>query len=253
MPIRTREAVAACAALDLTYWCDHSTNLVWAVDDNQRFHTVRLDRKTGVSSHNCFESGKHSANGALIGPISCGDESGRSASWVTPDNTEEVLALLGSGSLPAPDPWISTEREIKGVDVSHELGVTGHCTVGRHQNCKHGPGNKFPDGIGLSDGTRYLCPCDCHREGAVPAKKTAADKRAIKALAKKSQALADKYTKPREVTAAPGVPGEPMAVTMIRNNPAAIPSLHIDYLRMALGHTPYDAEINEELQRREAS
>jgi len=244
IPIRTRQAVAACAALDLTYWCGHSTHSVWAVDDNQRFHTVRIDRKAGASSHSCYDS-------------DCGEY--RTASWVTPAGAAELFAMLGGDTVPDPQPVVEVSDDLADlVDVGDDLGSTGHCSFGRHQNCQHGPGNKFPNGIGLSDGSRYMCPCECHQDGGEQPKQTAAEKRATTARITKRKAARDEQAKEVAAAAAAKVvvrnpPSEPVAVTMIRNNPAAIPSLHVDYLRVALGHTPYDDEINAELQRREAS
>jgi len=58
--------------------------------------------------------------------------------------------------------------------------VYGTCVSGRHTDCEYGPGRQFPNGIKLSDGTRYTCSCGCHRgEMAIP-KPTAADRRRLK-------------------------------------------------------------------------
>lgn len=43
--------MAACEALSLSYWADHpAPNCVWAVDDNQQAHVVRVYRKTGEAA-----------------------------------------------------------------------------------------------------------------------------------------------------------------------------------------------------------
>jgi hypothetical protein len=50
----TRENIAACAAHGFYFWSDHpSPATVWATDDNQRWHTVRIRRKDGKAEHNC--------------------------------------------------------------------------------------------------------------------------------------------------------------------------------------------------------
>lgn len=41
---------------------------------------------------------------------------------------------------------------------------TGWCSHDRHDRCRYGPGREFPNGIGMSDGTRYMCSCSCHRD-----------------------------------------------------------------------------------------
>lgn len=54
LPERTRERLAACEAVSLHYWSDHpQANHVWAVDDHQHAHVVRIDRKTGTAQHVC--------------------------------------------------------------------------------------------------------------------------------------------------------------------------------------------------------
>jgi hypothetical protein len=51
--------------------------------------------------------------------------------------------------------------------------------------------------------------------------------------------------------APPVVTGQSRAVAMLAANPDLVSVLHIDYLREALGHTPFDDQINAELDRRE--
>ncbi len=43
--------------------------------------------------------------------------------------------------------------------------ATGWCTHDRHTRCRYGPSREFPDGIGLSGGGTYMCPCGCHSSG----------------------------------------------------------------------------------------
>jgi hypothetical protein len=52
LPKGTRERLAACEAIGLTYWSDHpARNCVWAIDDQQRAHVVRID--PGTAQHVC--------------------------------------------------------------------------------------------------------------------------------------------------------------------------------------------------------
>lgn len=55
-PLRkaTREALAACEAVGLHYWADHRrAHHLWAVDDRQRAHVVRINREDGTAQHAC--------------------------------------------------------------------------------------------------------------------------------------------------------------------------------------------------------
>jgi hypothetical protein len=52
LPKSTRERISACAAIGLSYWSDHpARNCVWAIDDHQRAHVVRIDH--GTAQHVC--------------------------------------------------------------------------------------------------------------------------------------------------------------------------------------------------------
>ncbi len=54
---RTRERVAACETVGLHYWADHPVaGHVWAVDDHQAAHVVRIESKTGAARHVCAET-----------------------------------------------------------------------------------------------------------------------------------------------------------------------------------------------------
>jgi hypothetical protein len=71
---RTRENVAACAALGLSYWSDApGVNSLWAVDDRQRPHVVVIDRH-----HN-------TAKDTWTNTV---------ATWSRPATNAEVAALL---------------------------------------------------------------------------------------------------------------------------------------------------------------
>lgn len=50
----TCERLAACEAVGLFYWADHpAAGHVWAVDDHQQAHVVRIRRDGGTSQHVC--------------------------------------------------------------------------------------------------------------------------------------------------------------------------------------------------------
>lgn len=58
-PVRTATWIAACAAVDMTFWSDSPIrSTVWATSDDQRFHLVRVndatDRPTAV--HACGDA-----------------------------------------------------------------------------------------------------------------------------------------------------------------------------------------------------
>jgi hypothetical protein len=54
LPKSTRERLAACAAVGLYFWSDHpTTHHVWAVDDHQQAHVVRICRDDGTAQHVC--------------------------------------------------------------------------------------------------------------------------------------------------------------------------------------------------------
>lgn len=53
LPKRTREAPAACEAVGLTFWSDHPRpRCMWAVDEHQRAHVVRVNNG-GRAQHVC--------------------------------------------------------------------------------------------------------------------------------------------------------------------------------------------------------
>jgi hypothetical protein len=54
----TRENIAACAAHGFYFWSDHPKPAhLWATDDNQKFHEIRVHRKTGKAEHVCTKYG----------------------------------------------------------------------------------------------------------------------------------------------------------------------------------------------------
>lgn len=54
IPTADRENIAACAALGLSFWAVSNTpRMLWAVDNDQRAHTVEIDRKRRAAWHRC--------------------------------------------------------------------------------------------------------------------------------------------------------------------------------------------------------
>ena len=48
LPAQTRVRLAACAAVGLSYWSGHpQAGCLWAVDDHQQAHVVKVDYKGG--------------------------------------------------------------------------------------------------------------------------------------------------------------------------------------------------------------
>lgn len=47
---------------------------------------------------------------------------------------------------------------------------TGYCSSYNHKRCPYRQGGACENGIALSDGGFYMCPCDCHAEQAAPVK-----------------------------------------------------------------------------------
>lgn len=87
IPVTTREKIAACAALGLSYWANHPTpSTVWAVDDYQQPHSVHIDRKAGKAEHRCSRYSQYQDDSKKC------PESGRRETF-TVVNTLEELAL----------------------------------------------------------------------------------------------------------------------------------------------------------------
>ena len=109
---RTRENIAACAALGLSYWSDHARpHLLWAVDDQQVAHSVRVDRKSGRVEHVCAKWTEG------IDDRVCPD-AGRSRSYTVPANTAATLELLADADAPPapePAPRSKADREVSAM------------------------------------------------------------------------------------------------------------------------------------------
>ena len=66
LPRRTREALAACEAVGLMFWADHPwPRQVWAVDDHQRVHVVRIGRDASTVQHMCQASSDEQSAGFI--------------------------------------------------------------------------------------------------------------------------------------------------------------------------------------------
>ena len=138
---KTTERIAACAAVGLAYWSDHpKPNHVWAVDDEQQAHAVEIDVKASKARHACYSW--TSASGA---PCTHPTQ-GTSEPFEKPATMGDLMTMMQPPSR----------------DVSAELGVTGHCSAGRHTRCPYQDGGQSHGGITTSDGNRYSCPCECH-------------------------------------------------------------------------------------------
>lgn len=52
-----------------------------------------------------------------------------------------------------------------GTDSPQDLtSKTGYCTHRNHKKCPYRPGGACENGIALSDGGFYMCPCSCHMQ-----------------------------------------------------------------------------------------
>ncbi|MFA5712506.1 hypothetical protein [Mycolicibacterium sp.] len=90
VPARTRENVAACAAVGLCYWAEAPVpNGVWAVDEHQRAHLVKVDRRSRLASVGCHES-----NGLAAARHVCGHRGRQYEPYEVPSNTEDLATLL---------------------------------------------------------------------------------------------------------------------------------------------------------------
>lgn len=59
--------------------------------------------------------------------------------------------------------------EAPGATVADPTSPTGYCKHRNHKKCPYRPGGACENGIALSDGGFYMCPCDCHAEQRKPA------------------------------------------------------------------------------------
>lgn len=274
---KTRDKIAACHALGFTYWADHPHNgTVWATDTDQRFHAVRIHATTGKAEHSCTEEFPETAH--------CRTQLGHLVAISAGTGTREAVALLlGSDTVPDPQPFPEPANPNRDygtaraddLAASEAKGPLGYCSSGRHDRCTHSPGGQFHrKGMPLGDGTRYHCPCECHRDGFVLPALTAAERKIVKArnaritaerdaeMDRRLQEMTDQIRAEHDArdTAAstpkpaPAVSPAPAAASValgiIARTPSAIPNLHTDYLLAALGHTDHDEAVTAELHRR---
>lgn len=168
---RTRENVTACHAVDLSYWSEHrAPNHLWAVDENQRPHVVRVDRKAGTVSHVC-----------------------------------------GIGA---------------GVD---NVVVFGKCPETLRQET-------------------YTIPATV---ADLPICETIQDEPTLAKARNRAEAVRD-HVLVGHIGPAPEARmwGADRAAALINENPSKVSTLHVDYLIAALGATPHDDLIREEIARR---
>jgi hypothetical protein len=53
---RTREWMVACASVGASFWADHpAPGCLWAVDDEQQFHVIRVRKRAGTAQHVCTD------------------------------------------------------------------------------------------------------------------------------------------------------------------------------------------------------
>lgn len=90
LPSRTREDIAACAAVGLTFWSEAGIpNGLWAVDNAQQAHLLKIDRRTNAVAVACMV--KHPLDAANH---RC-QYSGRRESYSVPTALDEIALLLG--------------------------------------------------------------------------------------------------------------------------------------------------------------
>lgn len=91
-PVRTATWIAACAAVDLTFWSDSPIpRTVWATDDDQRFHLVRVNDATDrPTAQHCCGDAKYRAG---MEPIDYCD--GSTIAWEFAD-VRSVAEMEGS-------------------------------------------------------------------------------------------------------------------------------------------------------------
>lgn len=230
--LRTREAVAACSAVGLTYWSDHpAANHLWAADFQGRFHTVRIDRKKNKSEHTC---GKYL--GVDEGRIRCPD-SNRIESWSTPASLDELSVML--------DPT-TTEEDNMATTTAKKTPAK---KAAPKPAAKKTPAKKAP--------AKKAAPKPAAKKA--PAKKTEdpfakSDAMYAKALAKlKDEDSA--ISRPRLSPITYSAPIRPKmtldaAIAMIQHDPDYLEDIDNENLVKALGQTRHDAKVRAELKSR---
>lgn len=94
-PARTRENVAACAAVGLSFWSEAPVpNGMWAVDATQRAHLVKVDRRAHRAYVACMD--EHPLAAAAH---TCQYRAGGDQTYTVPASNDAMAALLEA---PAP-------------------------------------------------------------------------------------------------------------------------------------------------------
>lgn len=89
-PARTRENVAACAAVGLSFWSEAPVpNGMWAVDTHQRAHLVKVDRRARRAHVACMD--RHPLDAAAH---TCLYRDGGHQSYMVPASNDELAALM---------------------------------------------------------------------------------------------------------------------------------------------------------------
>lgn len=90
VPARTRENIAACAAVGLSFWSAAPTpNGLWAVDDHQRAHLVKVDRSTNRAYVACMD--EHSLAAAAH---TCHYQGSGDQQYTVPSANSELATLM---------------------------------------------------------------------------------------------------------------------------------------------------------------
>lgn len=91
-PARTRENVAACAAVGLSFWSEAPTpNGMWAVDNAQRAHLVKVDRRAHRAYVACMDEHPLDAAAHTCQYRAAGDQT-----YTVPASNDTMAALLES-------------------------------------------------------------------------------------------------------------------------------------------------------------
>ncbi|MGD9622172.1 MAG: hypothetical protein AB7G47_19290 [Mycolicibacterium sp.] len=89
-PVRTRENVAACAAVGLSFWSEAPVpNGIWAVDSTQRAHLVKVDRRAHRAYVACMDGHSLDAAAHICQYRAVGDQT-----YTVPASNDEMAALL---------------------------------------------------------------------------------------------------------------------------------------------------------------
>lgn len=162
----TREAMAACAAVGLTYWSDHPTaGMVWAVDDDQHAHPVHIDRKHGTAAIGDYELSLSNTSAKRV----VGDSP--YVPWSIDGPSEPVLS---DGPADAEPVDVVGPADAEGVTIGDMLGALGDRATGRSWPTSARPSAKLADAAAI-DAQRPAEPVatDAPVDGPAPLSVTA--------------------------------------------------------------------------------